>query len=506
MTASVADRDRHLDPETAGSTAAGRLTGGARALLTRAVWLWPALLTLALGVRGSWRPQLWRDELATWSAATRSTGEMFDMLKHVDAVSGLYYLFMQGWIGLFGDSAAVMRLPSALAMAGAAVFVTLTARKVFDDRTALFAGLLFAVVPSISRYAQEARAYGFVVLAVSAATWLLLRAIERPVLLRWLPYTVAVTAAGLFHMVSLLFLSGHAVIVFFQWRRERNRKLLTGFGASVLIGLLPVVPLVLIGQRQVGRQISWLETPWLQTYIEYWHNLFGSALVSGCFLVLAAIPGGWARHRQRVFEIGTVAVLPIAISWVLSHGPSVYFFERYQLYTVPAWCILAAAGLNSLRPRILGVVGLVLVAAIGIPDQQKLRTSVSHEQTDGRRAAQVIADRYRPGDGFAPIRGDDKWMMIDLEIRYYLPDRVKLKDVLIAKDAIERGDLFAASCPAPADCLGTPRIWVVAMGNGEDPLERFPKKQAAALRASYEQTEIKHVRGLTVALWERTSD
>ncbi|MEU2628900.1 glycosyltransferase family 39 protein [Kitasatospora sp. NPDC007106] len=485
-------------------TRTGR-TASFTALAGRTFWLWPALLTLALGVRGSARPQLWRDEYATWSAATRSTGELFDMLQHVDAVSGAYYLFMHYWIAVLGDSPAVMRLPSALAMTGAAVFVALTARKMFDTRTALFAGLLFAVVPSISRYAQEARTYGFVVLAVSCATWLLLRALERPAPRRWLPYAVAVAAAGLFHMVSLLFLSGHAVIVFFQWRRDRNRGTLLGFGASVLIGLLPVVPLVLLGQRQVGRQISWLQTPWLQTYIDYWHNLFGSALVSGCFLVLIAIPGGWARRRQPVFEIGTVAVLPIAISWVLSHGPSVYFFERYQLYTVSAWCILAAAGLNSLRPRLLGVVGLVLVAAIGVPDQQKLRTSTSHEHTDGRRAAQFIADRYRPGDGFAPVRGEDKWMMIDLEVRYYLPERVHLQDVLVAKNAVERGDLFASACPVPTACLGTPRIWVVTMGNDSDTLKRFPAAESEALRASYRQTEVMHVRGLTVALFERTT-
>ncbi|WP_405012949.1 glycosyltransferase family 39 protein [Kitasatospora sp. NBC_01539] len=505
MSASVADRDRHAGPGSTGS-GAGRSTGRARDLPARTVWIWPALLTLALGLRGSSRPQLWRDELATWSAATRSTGELLDMLRHVDAVSGAYYLLMHGWIGLFGDSPAMFRLPSALALAGAAAFVTLTARKLFDTRAGLFAGVLFAAVPSVSRFAQEARSYGFVVLAVAAATWLLLRALDRPSVLRWLPYAAAVAAAGLFHMVSLLFLSGHAVIVLLRWQRDRDRRLLVRFPVAVLVGLVPVVPLVKLGQRQVGRQISWLHTPTLQTFVDYWHNMFGSALFSGCVLALAAVPAGWASRRRPAFEIGVVAALPILLSWFVSQGSSVYFFERYQLYTVPAWCVLAAAALNALRPRALGVLGLVAVVALGVPDQQKLRTSTAHEYTDGRAAARIIADGYRPGDAFAPARGSAAWMMLDLEIEYYLPERVHLQDVLVAKDAVDRDDLFPSACTRPADCLGgAPRIWVVTMQDGTDPLKGFPAADAQALRASYTQTRVERVRGLTVALLERSS-
>ncbi|WP_052390046.1 glycosyltransferase family 39 protein [Streptomyces sp. NRRL B-24484] len=502
MTASVADRDRHADPANAGS-AAGRPTGGARDLLTRTVWLWPALLTLALGVRGSARPQLWRDELATWSAATRSTGEIFDMLQHVDAVSGAYYLLMHYWIAAFGDGPAVFRLPSALALAGTAAFTTLTARRLFDTRTALFAGVLFATVPSVSRFAQEARAYGFVLLAVSAATWLLLRALERPTVLRWLPYAVSVAAAGLFHMVSLMFLSGHLVVVFLHWRRSRDRRLLLRWPAAVLVGLVPLVPLVLAGRRQVGRQISWLHEPSLQTFHDYWHNLFGSPLVSMFFLLLVAIPAGWSARRRPAFETGVLAALPILLSWAASHGSSVYFFERYQLYTLPAWCVLAAAGLGSLRPRLLGVLGLAVAVVLGVPDQQKLRTGTSHEWTDGKRAAAVIADGYRPGDGFAPVRGKDEWRMLDFEIAYYLPGSVHLTDVLVSRTAVERDDLFASECTRPADCLGTNRVWVVVPTDGPDLLGHFSGPQADALRASYTTTQVQYVRGLTVALLER---
>jgi mannosyltransferase len=204
------------------------------------------------------------------------------------------------------------------------------------------------------------------------------------------------------------------------------------------------------------------------------------------------------------FEIGVVAALPIGLSWLASHGSSVYFFERYQLYTLPAWSILAAAGLASIRPRLVGLLGLATVVAIGIPDQQKLRSGASHEYTDGRGAARIIADGYKSGDAFAPLLGSQSYMMLDLEIGYYLPDDVHLKDPLVARTAVQRGDLFSTPCKDPVVCLaGTDRIWVVTMGHSSDLLESFPAVEAAALRSSFTETEVKQVRGLTVALLER---
>ncbi|MFI9269222.1 glycosyltransferase family 39 protein [Kitasatospora sp. NPDC052896] len=479
---------------------------GPRDWAVRLVWLWPALVTLGLGVRGSARPELWRDELATWSAATRSTGQLWAMLHHVDAVSGTYYLFMHGWISVFGDSPTMFRLPSALAMAGAAACVVLAARKLFDTRTALAAGLLFAIFPSISRYAQEGRAYAFAVLAVAAATWLLLRAVERPgSVLRWLPYTVSVMAAGLFHMVTLTVLASHALIVLLRWRRERRRALLIGFPVAVLVALLPMVPLVIVGRRQVGRQISWLHSPTLQDFVTTWHGMFGSALVSLCVLVLCALPVAWPRSRRRAVEIGLVAALPVLAVWVVSQGSTSYFLDRYLLFTVPAWAVLAGAGLTSLRPRPLIAVGLIGTALLGLQDQQALRTRTSHEWADERGAARIIAKGYHTGDGIVPVRGDQAYMMLDFAMAYYLPRDVHPKDVFAEKTPVQNNDLYSVTCPDADSCAGgTDRLWVVTYGDQSDPLKGLPADEVKVLTSEFDQEQVKHVQGITVSLLERT--
>ncbi|MFJ8214847.1 glycosyltransferase family 39 protein [Streptomyces sp. NPDC096033] len=470
-------------------------------------WLWAALLTLAVTVFRAGTPQLWRDELASWDAASRSTGELIGMLGHVDAVSGLYYLLLHCWVSVFGDSAAMLRLPSGLAMAGAAALVVLIARALFDRRTAVFAGLLFALLPAVTRYGTEARSYAFVVLAVTAATWLLLRALERPSAWRWAGYSALVAVSGLLHMVSLLVLLPHAMIVVLRGWRGRRTRTVVPFAVAAVAGLVPVVPLVLLGRRQVGRQISWIDTPRMRDISGLWDNLFASPLVGLGIAALALLPLAWPRGRRPAVEVMLLGAVPIGACFVASQGSSSYFIDRYVLFTVPAWAILAAAGLAALRPRAAGAAGLAALVLLGAPDQRQLRTEQAKETSDGIAAARVIAKGYRPGDGFVPPRGKlERVFMIDYQIAYYLPDRVRLRDVFAERSAVASDDLFPVECKQPESCLGdTKRIWLVTRDTGDnhDPYNRLPAAPKKALKDHYRVASTTEVRGLHVSLLER---
>ncbi|MFF4368452.1 glycosyltransferase family 39 protein [Streptomyces sp. NPDC001594] len=470
-------------------------------------WLWAALLTLAVTTFGAGNPQLWRDELASWNAASRSTGELWGMLGHVDAVSGLYYLLLHFWVALFGDSAALLRLPSALAMAGTAALVVVIARALFDRRTAVFAGLLFALLPVVTRYGTEARSYAFAVLAVTAATWLLLRALERPTAGRWAAYSALVAVAGLLHMVSLLVLLPHAMIVALRWWRVRRTRTVLSFAVAAGVGLVPVVPLVLLGRRQVGRQINWIETPHLRDVSGLWDNLFASPLVGLGIAALALLPLAWPRGRRHAVEVMLLGAVPIAACFVASQGSSSYFIDRYVLFTVPAWAILAAAGLAALRPRAAGAAGLAALVLLGAPDQRQLRTEHAKEPSDGIAAARVIAQGYRPGDGFvSPRTKTERVFMVDYQIEYYLPERVRLRDVFVERSAVASDDLFPVECRQPERCLGdTKRIWLVTRDSGadHDPYNWLSAADKKALTDHYRIARTTDVPGLHVSLLER---
>ncbi|MFB9543312.1 hypothetical protein ACFFR1_07160, partial [Micromonospora sagamiensis] len=94
--------------------------GGWRERIRRAgrpVWLWPTLLTLAVASAGIGRAQPWRDELATWSAATRPLPDLARLAATVDATLAPYYLLTHGQVAVLGDSVTALRAPSVLAMA-----------------------------------------------------------------------------------------------------------------------------------------------------------------------------------------------------------------------------------------------------------------------------------------------------------------------------------------------------------------------------------------------------
>lgn len=464
--------------------------------------LWAALLTLVVACVGSGTPQLWRDELASWSAADRTTGQLIKMLGNVDAVSGAYYLLLHGWNSVLGDSPAVLRMPSALAMAGAAAFVTLTARKLFDRRTAVFAGVLFALLPAVSKYGQEARSYAFAVLAAAAATHLLMRALERPTVARWLPYAAAVTAAGFFHIVSLLFLLPHALIVLGRARDARSWRLPARYAAAVAVALLPVIPLIVLGRRQVSRQLGWIAVPHLRDLAALWINLTASPLVALPLLAAAALPLAWSRGRRPAAELALVALVPIPAAWVLSQGATSYFLDRYLLFTLPAWVVLAAAGLGALRPRALSGAALVFMVALGAGDQLQLRTEYAKSSADGKGAAAIIAKGYEPGDGFAPAGG--RLFMTDSLVEYYLPDHVKPKDVFVQRSAVANDDLFPVECTRPVQCLdGTRRIWMVTASGSPNPYDGFSPDQTKALKDHYTPVKSTKVGSLRVTLVER---
>ncbi|MCZ7477408.1 MULTISPECIES: glycosyltransferase family 39 protein [unclassified Micromonospora] len=177
------------------------------------VWVVPGLLTLVVTLAGIGHAQPWRDELATWSAASRPLPDLARMTRTIDAATGPYYLLMHGWTALAGTSPTALRLPSALAMAVAAALTARLGAMLVGRRAGLLAGLLFAVLPVTSRYGQEARPYALATLLAVLATLLLVEALRRPGRWRWAGYAAAVAALGLLHLIALTLLAAHAVVV-----------------------------------------------------------------------------------------------------------------------------------------------------------------------------------------------------------------------------------------------------------------------------------------------------
>lgn len=467
------------------------------------MWVWPALTALLLALIGIDGTQLGTDELVTWDVSKRSPQQILSLLHNVDAVHGTYYFLMHGWAAVFGDSHVSLRMPTVLAVSATAALVTLIGRRLFGQRAGLCAGLLFALLPAATRFAQEARSYALVMLFATLATLLLLRALDGsrrwP---RWAAYAGCMAVLGLLHLIALTLVLCHAPAVVLRARRER--RVLWPFVITALAAAVCVLPVVLLGRSQASRQLFWLPEPGLWGLVEIWPQLFASGLCTGVVVALAAL--GWHERLENVLLCATVAVLPPLVLWVASHGDVSYFRYQYALFTVPAWALLAGAGLaGATRSGRTTSVVLAVVALLVLPDQRRIRSPYEHDvphAADYAGAARTIEKYYRSGDAVVYVRGAP-WML-DQGVRYYLKPEVHLREVFLAASAAENSELFPAHCPRPVLCLGgESRIWVVVPGSNPDVLGQVSKDQAMALRTKYTPFGTETVSGLTIGLLVR---
>lgn len=517
MTAAVPDTARPAAP--APRKRAGRrppvlrrpvsLRDAATGLATR-VWFAPGILMLALSLWRIGTIELWQDELVSLDISRRTTTEILHTTQNVDGVHRFYYLILHYWVRVFGDSVTSLRMPSVLAMLGATVCVALVGRRLFGRSAGLAAGLVYALVPTTARFAQEARSYAFIMFGAALATLLLLRALESPRWQRWVPYGLAAVFLGYVHVVAMTLFAAHGLVVLAVWRRDRDRRLLLGFAGACVAAVVAILPVIALGSAQQRRQIHWIKPIQPGVVFPVWTETLGSAALAG-FLVLAGLLALGRLGRPAV-TIAVIAVVPLPVVLLASLGSENYYFPKYLMFTIPAWAVMAGAGLTALGGRRALALALAAMALLVATDQRELHRALSHiwysypdrevlAPLDYRGAADVVARGYQPGDAVAYDRLP-WWWSVDVGVGYYLPADVHLRDVFEARTPAQNNDIFAIECGVAAACLGdAPRLWVVDQGLTPDPLSPLPSNQQNAIRAKYRRVSVAQVPGMTVGLY-----
>ncbi|MCX4746836.1 glycosyltransferase family 39 protein [Kitasatospora sp. NBC_01287] len=455
----------------------------------------PAAAALASCLHDIGERQMWRDEQASWWASTLSIGDLSKLIHNVDIVLLPYYLFLHGWIDLFGDSPTALRVPSAIAMAVAAGWLALLGRRLFTPATGLLAGLLLAVLPSTTRYGQEARPYAFAVLVAIASTHLLVRALDRPSLKSWVGYAVTIPLLGWTHLVTLSVLAGHLAAVLTRTRRA-DLVPRWAFTAAVLAGGSLTVPMVLQGRSQ-SAQIAWNKTgpadlkAYPDTLFLSWH--VGLAVLAVGLLGLLAA-------RRHAALLAAWALLPPLVTFATASWLHL-FLNRYLLFTLPAWTLLAAAavcrvggpltsGAAPALPRRLLSWVLVAAAVAGLGWTAWPGIRATHQdlagEPDYNRLTRIMLHDQQPGDGIVYSGTLQERMSMAYELRDV---RTAPKDILLQKSAAEIGLYSAQECDDPDACAAnTNRIWLVATGPAADPLAALPPQTAQVLRSQFQTT------------------
>jgi mannosyltransferase len=488
------------DPDTAPPVFADRIP---RALLIWGPSVVPALLMLVVGRIGLRRPVIGWDENATWLASRRSVGQLVDLAGNFDGVISPYYLFMHFWTSVFGDSEFAMRAPSLITVALGVGISAELGRRLFGPAVGLLTGLLLVTVPQLSRYAQDARAYGFAFLFATLATLLLYRALHAPSKARWIAYAITVTLLGLSHILALLVLIGHAYAVLTRARQDPAGTKPLRWAVATAVAMLPVLPFVYLGLTQRGTQLDWLPPMTVRQVLDAPGDIFGGAAV-GLLLVGLALT---ARHHDRRLprELALMAVAPPAVLMGVSFVTSPLWVPRYVLVVVPAVCLCAALALRTVPLRAIGA--LLLLIGVCLPAQLRVRGETSHTGPDFRAVARHLDRWQQPGDVI--VYGTAGTWSLRAGIDYQLRGRTKPRDVLLQTPAAEVGELDAVQCADPVACLGSARrVWFFRwQPAGKQLTETAPLSGAGALgtvlTSQYRVVQVERATKANLILFER---
>jgi mannosyltransferase len=430
------------------------------------VLLVPALLTLVIGAWGLSASSYWRDEAGTLDALARPVPALLRMLTNVDAEHGAYYLLMWPIVHTFGTAEIVLRLPSLLVMTAAAAGVAALGRRLHSPRAGLLAGLVFAVLPQVSRYGQEGRSYAFVLACAVLASYLLVRATDEPGRRRWPGYGCAVAALGLLNMFGLLLLVGHAAFLL-----ACHRTLLRRWLTVAALACLPTVPLAVLAWRQRD-QFSFLTVPDATAPGDLTVWLAGSA---GSVVLVSVLIGLGLRSRTGAATAWLTLPWLIAPPVLLLAAAEVavpVYTQRYVAYCLPALALPVGVGLAgiALAPRIIA---LLLIAGLGLPAQFAQRQVGGHGD-DIRVAADILAAHERPGDGVLYDCPVCHYPDVPREFEFGYPAAFgSLDDLALARSPSESGTLRGTGTDQTTldrrlDDVG--RVWLVELDGTSVPV------------------------------------
>ena len=469
------------------------------------------LLSAALAFVDLGRNPLWHDEAFTAFISTRPTSLLLTILVEREGNMPLYYLLMHGW-AQGGTGAGWLRVPSALAAVVTVPVTALIARRVFDDRVAVLAGLVLALSTFALGRAREARTYSLTMLLVASSTLLLLRAVHSGQRRWWAGYGAAVLLAiGAQPLAGTLVLIAHTASLVVL-----PRALLPRAAAAVVGGLFAVSgALALYIVRAQGSSTDFIEPTTFETLTHAADVLAGSRPLALVFVglgVVALVGIGQAGLRrsletwQRVLIVSWLLVPPVVLLLISELRP--LWRNRYLVPVAPALVLLMAFAILRLRPRAVQVgvlVGVLALSAVNVRDR-----IAAPAVEDLPAGARLLLRESRPTDAIvysgAATRTPFAWVL-----EQEAGGRPLLRDVAIAPGGLphEVGDLYATEVAAPAlaaRLTSCDRVWVVSLPRSTwhptpEPMQRL--QRSTFWRQGFREVQQRDFGGLRIELYER---
>jgi hypothetical protein len=354
----------------------------------------PALVLGLLSLRDLGLISFWRDEVSSVYFAQGSLSELLTIIGRDRAKVGLanmatYYLILHFWL-IVGETEARIRLLSVLFGVAAVVPVYFVARRLAGWLGGAAAAGIFALIPFVIAYNQQARGYSLAILMVATLTWLVLVGVERRAVWPWAAYGV-IAALGLYvHFFVALVIAAHGLWVLATRSVPPWRAALAAL-IPLLVATAPI-PLII---AQYGGEHEWIPPLNGARIRDALTDLAGSPLLLAIFAALILLGAYLYRRDARYWLLVASALAPI-VGGLLISLVKPFFIPRYLIVSVPAMAVLAGCVLAAIRPNLLraaAALGMAAALVLALP------AAYDHEsRINWRSAGRWVAEEAQPGD------------------------------------------------------------------------------------------------------------
>lgn len=298
----------------------------------------------------------WEDELVTWWVIDGSFREMVHRSYALQGQSALYYPL--AWlVRHVSDKEWVLRLPSVIALVGAAYLLFLLATRLLDRELGRLAVLVFVLWPGIAFEASNARPYAIAVLVTVASVFALVTWLDRGSrgsMAVWIALTALLAYT---HIVFVLAIPAQLLYAIARRRdgstRVATRAIISGVAIVAVLDLGLVPQLIGLFDRRgslvLGTALSF----------DWFGNLLVPALFVGALILggtIAWVTSSLTLEPMRIDRSSAVLVLswlliPLIVLAVIAFTTSIRLLEvRYTLMVAPAGALLVATALRAIHP------------------------------------------------------------------------------------------------------------------------------------------------------------
>jgi 4-amino-4-deoxy-L-arabinose transferase-like glycosyltransferase len=185
---------------------------------------------------------LWTDEMVTLiHLRQEGTGSLVDSVVYYELMPPGYFLFMDIWRDVFGESEFSLRMVSVLFDVLSILLIYLIGAKLFGRKVGLLSAILLATSMLQIVYAQEARPYAMFGALVLLSTYLFLLLID-PEKAKWRKLLffgyILVNTIAIYVNYMAVFVWGIHLLGFYFFYPERKRILWMQMAAGVAVGVL----------------------------------------------------------------------------------------------------------------------------------------------------------------------------------------------------------------------------------------------------------------------------